>query len=329
MRPVFVASVVLLGLVPALVSPASASPRDVATARKLANSGIDAFEAGDCKGALEYLERAEALHSAPVHLQYMARCYKKQGRWVLATEAWRKILRQVTADAPTAFQAAAAEARQELPGAEAQLGNLTLRVTPTEGARVLLDGKAVAPATLGVPQVVDPGDHELVVSAPGHATKSQSFQMQPKGNLDLSVVLEKSEGGSAPAAKGAADGAPKADSAGSGASTLGITLAVGGGAALIGGTVAWLTRNGKRSDLEDACPGGECRFASENEFRDRKASVEDLTLVTNVLFIAGGALTAAGVTLLVVGSGEKQSPAAEVGLRAAPGSAGVSLGGRF
>jgi hypothetical protein len=327
MRFLSVVCAVLVGFSFASVSQAQAPPRDVATARKLANSGIDAFEAGDCTRALELLERAQTLHAAPVHLQYMARCYKKQGRWVLATEAWRQILRVVGENDPKAFQTAAAEARKELPGAEAQLGNLTLRVTPAASAKVLLDGKSVAAATFGVPQVVDPGDHELVVSAPGHRTKSQSFQIEPKATLSLDVVLEKAApGGEAAEPKRAAVDASKA---GGGTSTLGVVLAVGGGAALIGGTVALLSRNSKRSELQDDCPGGQCRFASESEFRDRKASVEDLTLATNVLFIAGGALAATGVTLLVIGSGSEERSGAEVAVRAAPGSAGVSLGGRF
>ncbi len=319
-----------IALSPVIVETnAHAGPRDVATARKLANSGVDAFEAGDCARALELLARAESLHSAPVHLQYMARCYKKQGKWVSATEAWRKIIRSVDAGSPAVFQRAAEEARGELPAAEAKLGPLARKVEPSEGAKVLLDGKEIPAATIGVPQVIDPGPHEVTVSAPGYATKTQRLSVESKGSADVTIILEKSSAAGGDDTSAPSTNASASADAASGPSTLGIVLAAGGGAALIGGVVALLSRNGKRSELQDDCPNGECRFSSESEFRDRKATVEDLTLVTNVLFVAGGVLTAAGVTVLVIGSGDSAKPGAEVAVRAVPGAGGVSFGGRF
>ena len=71
-----------------------AQASEVATARQLAISGIDLVESGDCAKGEPLLERAEQLHHASVHLQYVARCRAAAGRLVAATEMWRQIIRE-------------------------------------------------------------------------------------------------------------------------------------------------------------------------------------------------------------------------------------------
>src|SRR5689334_25432789 len=77
-----------------LATAAHAQVSEVAIARQLAIQGIDAVEAGDCKKGEPLLERAEQLHHASVHLQYLARCRANEGHLVIATEMWRQIVRE-------------------------------------------------------------------------------------------------------------------------------------------------------------------------------------------------------------------------------------------
>lgn len=91
---------------------------------------------------------------------------------------------------------------------------------------------------------------------------------------------------------------------------------------------------GKESEALDQCDGHDCDPAAEESF-DSAAS---LATVTNVLFIGGGVLAAAGVGLIVFGgsSGAEQAPqAASAAPRlvlspaVGPAMSGVWATGRF
>src|SRR5262245_43815468 len=102
------------------------SEMEIANARQLAIQGIDAVEGGNCKTGEPLLERAEKLHHATVHLQYIARCRLGSGRLVSATEMWRQIIREgAPPGSSPAVQAAVAEATAQLPKALPRLASTT------------------------------------------------------------------------------------------------------------------------------------------------------------------------------------------------------------
>jgi hypothetical protein len=105
-------------------------------------------------------------------------------------------------------------------------------------------------------------------------------------------------------------------------------IAVGvGGAALVGGVVTGLMAKSKDKKATDACGTDKvCPTSAEKDFD----SASSLATVTNVLFIGGGVLAAAGVGLIIVGgksSAENPKPAAAPRLRLTPvaGSDGVGV----
>src|SRR5690242_11548015 len=118
---------------------------EIANARQLAIQGIDAVESGNCKTGEPLLERAEKLHHATVHLQYLARCRLAAGRLVAATEMWRQIIREgAPSGSSPAVQAAVAEANSQLPRTLPRLASTTVRATSDyAGIKVTLDGAAV------------------------------------------------------------------------------------------------------------------------------------------------------------------------------------------
>jgi hypothetical protein len=90
----------------------------------------------------------------------------------------------------------------------------------------------------------------------------------------------------------------------SGMRTAGLVVGGVGVAALIGGAVAGLVGLKKQSNLQSECPDHTCSFSSADEqskFQSDKDSLKTMGTVTSVLLIGGGALTAVGVTLFVVG----------------------------
>jgi hypothetical protein len=90
---------------------------------------------------------------------------------------------------------------------------------------------------------------------------------------------------------------------------VGFVAAGVGGAALVGGVVTGLMAKSKDKKATDACTNNVCPTSAEGDFDSAKS----LATVTNVLFIGGGVLAAAGVGLIIVGgktSGENPKTAA-------------------
>ena len=164
---------------PALASPAA----DKATARALATDGIALYNEGDCKGAIDLLQRAEQLYSAPVHLLYVARCQAKTGKLIEAAETYRAIKRmKLQPDSPEQFKAAVQDADDELQTVAAEIPRLILNVAPQpEGVVITINGDEVPAAILGIERLTNPGEKKITVTAPG---------FEPN---DLTITLKRSE----------------------------------------------------------------------------------------------------------------------------------------
>jgi hypothetical protein len=307
---------------------ARADPEQVATARQLAIQGIDAVEGGNCAGGAPLLERAESLHHASVHLQYLARCRVKDGKLVAATELWRRIIRDgAPADASPAVKTALAEANTELSRTLPRLATTTVRSARAYDKLTLtLDGAPLPGDIVDAPQVVDPGDHDLVANAPGFATWTKHWSVAEGGAVTFTIELEPGASDAVAASPGA--GANDKSGGPSWVTPAGWITASVGAATLIAGTVTWLARNNRRSDLEHNCPNELCTggaYKSEADVDSAKSSVQTLTAATNVLMISGAVVLAGGVTLLVVGGHDKTEPHTAVLAGAPLANAGLTL----
>ena len=102
---------------------------------------------------------------------------------------------------------------------------------------------------------------------------------------------------------------------GGGVRTAGYAVAAVGVAALAGGVVAGLVSKSKESSAKDECRGTICPAATESKFN----SASSMATVANILLIGGGALTAGGIGMIVLG-GPKSEPekSARVTLRMLP-----------
>lgn len=112
-----------------------------------------------------------------------------------------------------------------------------------------------------------------------------------------------------------------------------ITAGVGV-AALGGGVITGMLSQNQEKSAQDSCIEDTCPEATESDF-DSAAS---MATVANVLFIAGGVLTAAGVTLVIVGGNKSKesairsmSPAPKLALAplVAPSGGGLFAQGTF
>lgn len=321
-----------------LAMPGLAEPADAATrswTRKLATEAVADLERGDAEGASVKLEKAYAGMRVPALGLWSARALARRGLLVEASERYLETTRLTGTGGDPEVQA---QARKD---AERELDELTPRIPllriDVEGAlesevRVSLDGAPMSAVFLGEERPVNPGSHRIVGEL-GEQRKEQNVTLDEREKKRIALEFR-----SAPAATGASGAAaatkgeapasnPKAvaDDPPTTTRTLAyVALGAGGVGLLTGGITGFLALNKKQSlDDSDDCRDGKCLTSEEDEVE----SFRTLRTVSTVSFIAGGALAATGIVLLL-GSGSP-SPARSASLELSIRPRGVALGGRF
>ncbi len=315
-----------------------------AGARSLATEGAMAFNEGRFKDAVELFAKAESLVHAPPHLLFLARAHTKLGQFVKAREAYMKIIKeQFAANAPQAFHDAKVTAEEERKLVEPRIGSLVVKVEGAENVKdlsVTVDGVPISSVLVGVPQPMDPGEHQVAASAPGWKAQPVSVTLKDAGRQTALLKLEPD--GSAPvgaapvAAPGAASDAlaspATADAGPSGGSNgLRIGAYVGLGVGVVGlglGTVFSLQSAGKRSDADEAAKGIGPRGVDAGSPLAKKIAgldedADSAKTLGIVGFVVGGVGIAAGVTLFVLSSKKSEPAAAYLEPYLGLGAAGV------
>ncbi|MGZ3418384.1 MAG: hypothetical protein ACXWUG_09195 [Polyangiales bacterium] len=313
---------------------------DKATARDLAKEGIAAEQEGDCKTAIDRLERAESMYHAPPHLQHLARCYQKTGRLVDATETWRKLTLEVLPpNSPPAFKEAITEAQTELPKLEPRLARLTIKTDKAYPEfAVEVDGKSWPSAAVGVARVIDPGKHTLSARATGFAKTEQEVQLEEGKSDEITVTLTPEAPKPIPSASTSASAKPSTSASASSSAppstagpwkTIGLVAGGTGVVMVIGGVVTGLLGKSKVDQLDKDCNGHRANCAVP-DLEGRKSTIRTYQTTTNVLLIGGGVLAAAGIGLFLLAPSPKSS-GPSVSLQFAPGPQGghVALTGSF
>lgn len=315
---------------PAAVAQDQPQAENIAAARSLGLQGIKLADAGDCKGAIEKLSRAESLYHAPSILGRLGECQVNVGQVVAGTENLNRVVReQLAANAPKAFRDAQERAKGVLNSALPKIAHLTVSVAPADAkAQVSVAGVSIPPALIGVERPTDPGTHEIVVSAPGYLEQKQTVTLAEGGSQEVAVKLEKDPNAALAAAPATPSATPPvttttpppADAAPSKRSNTAayVALGVGGAGLLVGGITGFLAL-GKKSDLE--CDGTHCPPSE----KDKLDSAKSMAMVSNVGFGVGIVGVGLGVVLLLTNSGQSQSGAAAAPklARRAPGPVSV------
>lgn len=347
----------LLAVVALGVSPAWAQSDDArAGARAAASQGVQAFEQGRWAEAADLMTRAESLVHAPPHLLYIGRSEEKLGHLVKAHEAYVKIVREnLGPDAPAAFHKAQQEAQPLLEAIKPRLPYLTIRLVNAEShpVEVLMDGKPVPSALVGISHPADPGEHTLqavlgsakgepVTVSLGEGERKEVEVVAPEP-IPGEVLTEDAENGTASARAGAPgqQRQPETDSgtAGKGGMhplTIGGIAAVSVGAVGLGiGTVFGLQSMGAQSDIDALCGASdvvECPDVNTDEEKTRVRELEsdrDSASSTSVIgFVTGGIFVAGGVTMLILGA-LQDSPASSAHLTPYIGLGSAGVVGRF
>jgi hypothetical protein len=300
------------GLAEAQDGPSAA---DRATARRLATEGQIALKKGDYDTAADRFVRANDLLAAPTFLVRLARARAGQGRLVEAYEIYRKIIREgVAPDQPDAFKRALAEAKLEVKNVEPRLAWVSINVVGANPnvVEVQLNNAVIPSAALGAQRPVDPGTLRARATADGYRTAEAEVQLAEGEHLpaiELRLVpLPKSETtipiSESPDPIMTHDGGEPAFISQSTLSYL--TLGLGGAGLAVGG-VTGLIAYQRHSDLVALCEDPDespCHIYDPDGSRreDAKKKQHDMKVyatASTIGFIAGGALAATGLILLI------------------------------
>jgi hypothetical protein len=173
---------------------------DKATARTLAQQGVKLKNEGHHAEALERLQRAQQIFDAPTHLLLIAQCQVAIGKWVEGAETYRLLSRAAVGPrSPEAFRKAKEQGTQELAALEQRIPAVRIGVEPENVASLALaiDGEPVPAAVVGVDRVINPGDHEVVASAPGYARTAVKVRVSPGQRVPVRLRLERAASTSA------------------------------------------------------------------------------------------------------------------------------------
>lgn len=326
-------------------SPASAQQVDAATraaARDLGYAGVSAYQAGDYQTATAKLEKAYAVLQAPSLGLWSARALVRVGKLVEASERYVDVTRlEVSGGDVAVHEQAKKDARVENEALVPKIPRLVVRVQGVDAGEVAvtIDGKRLAGALVGERAPVNPGAH-LVRGTRGEEVVEARVSVPAGGEESVELVFK---GGPLPAAvpgdaaqagAGATPGAasesgapPQADRKASGGTstmrTLGWIGVIGGGAALAGGAATGIVVLDWKNQIDN----------SDNLQRSQSARnrYETLRIVSLASLIGGGAITLAGVVLLVAAPPSDASATSAgksfVGVRVLPN--GLVVHGKF
>lgn len=181
MRPALLAAAGALGAA-IVASPAAVhaqSKDDVARADALFNAAKALVDAGQYTDACSKFAESKRLAPGIGVTLYLADCYEHIGR---TASAWTEF-RSAEGLARERNDRRSDLARTHAQGLEPKLLRLTISVAPTvprAGLQVLRDGVPVAQEELDLPVPIDPGDHAVVVSSPGHPPRTFSAHLGPE-----------------------------------------------------------------------------------------------------------------------------------------------------
>jgi hypothetical protein len=274
-------------------------------ARELAHRAAGAYDSGDFKTAQDLFHRAYTLVPAPTLSLREARALEKLGRLVESVEAYVRTVRTpLGPSAADAFKQAVQQAQDELIKVRPRVPQLRIVVEPatrSDTLTVVMDGKPLQRALIGVEMPVNPGAHEISVSTSAGAgararvtlreseTQVATLRLQPgAGAADSGRILTDASLGR--------DAMAERDPGGAQRTWAYVGFGVGG-AGLGTGVIAGLLAANRHSSAQESCPEGKCAPGSSGA-KDVDA-FRSLRTVSTVSYVLGVAGVGAGVTLLL------------------------------
>jgi hypothetical protein len=183
-----------------------------AAARNIGTEGLRLAEAGNCKDAVEKLDRAEKLHHAPTTLGKLGECQIQIGRIVAGLESLRKLIREpIAADAPPAFHAAKSRAQKIVEESQGRIAQLRISVTLPSGVtpQITVDGEPVSAVLVDQERPTDPGTHTIEATADRYKKATTTITLKEGDRQSVSLVPEFDPTAPVPVANNGSNGSSK------------------------------------------------------------------------------------------------------------------------
>ncbi len=317
------ARVTRLFLLASLLAPAARaepSAQDKAQADAFFREGRALMNDGKYGLACGKLAESQRLDPAPGTLVNLALCHEKDGQ---TASAWAEF--NEVAERPGDDKARGPFARTHAQELEKRLSRVRVRVAavaPDEA--VAIDGRTQGAGAWGSASPLDPGEHTVVVSAPGKKSWQTTVRLA-QGPVVVDVEVPALE--ELPVARPVIPPAPRdvpesAPPDGRGQRTVGYVVGGAGVVALGVGVVFGLRTLGKKSDADALCPNNKC--AGDPRVADLDDAAKSSALISTIAVGVGAVAIAAGLYLVLA------APVAGVKSAAvAISPTGASLMGRF
>ncbi len=307
--------------VAAMARAQASSPKD---ADRLFRQGVALAKKGQYQEAERAFQASYDIDPARGTLLGLAMAEERAGNLVAAHAHYRLLLRRSLKENDPARQR---QATAGLLAVEPRVARVVIvsGSTISRDASITLDGKAVDRDSLGDTIAVEPGSHEVRVTAPGFEDFTSAVSVEPRAQQRVDVSLSATKPAT-PAVVAPAP-TPSPERVTSTHDGLRVAAYIAGGVGLIGlagGTYAWTRANSTYSEVQDACPGNVC----DPSLRDKVDQGKSQDNWAKIGFAVGIVGIATGVTLYAVSRRSSDASAAPVESSArlvfGPGSAAVS-----
>jgi hypothetical protein len=179
-----VAAIVMVGWAPAL----RAEPDADAEATALFDEGRVLMREGRFSEACPKFEKSQRMNPHSGTLLNLAACHERVGK--IGT-AWVEFHQALTAARVDGKEDKARLAEERIAALEPRLPWLSVNVSrPPPDTIVEVDGSVIARAAWGKEMPVDPGEHRLIVSAPGAVTVDRRISIPEGGRSTIEFELE-------------------------------------------------------------------------------------------------------------------------------------------
>lgn len=329
---------VALGLSFSDMASAQESAADKAAADALFKEGRKLLSAKKYDEACPKFAESYKLSERLGTLLNLATCHEEQGK---TASAWAEFNEAAALAKREKDKKREKYAREHADSLEKRLARMSFTLPDSlRDATLKLDGTEVGAGVRGTPLPIDPGTHQIEVSAPGKKTWSTTIEVKDEAATTPVTVpeLEAEEAAPTeappPAEVPKDEPAPAPVKASGGSSTLG-WVALGVGVVGVGmGSYFGLTTLSKKSESDDHC-GSKIGQSNANQCDQKGVDLRDeaksAATLSTIGFAVGAVGIGAGIYFLATSGGSKEKSAKALWVQPAVGPKGgaVLLGGRL
>jgi len=287
----FVGAALLLAPIPAAAQSANPpTDAELAAARSLFGEARDLEKQEQWAEALTKLQAVASVRMTAQVRFHIALCHEHTGKLVAARNGFETARREAREEKA---EQVLRESAEHIEALKARIPSLRIQLSEQPpDLSVIIDGDAIQSGLLAVPIPLDPGEHLIRATAPGHEPVERTVALEEGATQDLSIEMLPLPAPVAapipppPAPKPKQEQPPRDPKPTEQNPTLGWILVGTGGALIVGSAVSAVVRSSAISDIDDSCPSHANCDPALKDTRDRAQTFGTLAAVLGGLGVA-------------------------------------------